>query len=75
MITNDATALRITHEVLYEVAKLAFSGELEEKRDELPFKMIPGPKAQFRCCIYKEREVIRQRIRLAGGKDSGQCQQ
>ena len=71
MITNDATALRITHEVLYEVAKLAFSGELEEKRDELPFKMIPGPKAQFRCCIYKEREVIRQRIRLAEGKTPG----
>ena len=68
MIKNDATILNIKHEVLYEVAKLAFAGELEEKKEELPFQMIPGPKARFRCCIYKEREIIRQRIRLAEGK-------
>lgn len=68
MVTNDATILRIKHDVLCEVAKLAWAGELEEKRDELPYKMFPGPQAQFRCCIYKEREIIRQRIRLAEGK-------
>lgn len=68
MVTNDATILRIKHDVLYEVAKLAWDGELEEKRDEIPYKMIPGPQAQFRCCIYKEREIIRQRVRLAEGK-------
>ena len=60
MVTNDATILHVKHEVLYEVAKLAWAGELEEKRDYLPYKMIPGPQAQFRCCIYKEREIIRE---------------
>jgi len=69
MITNDATILRIKHDVLYEVAKLAWEGKLDEEKDELPYRMIPGPQAQFRCCVYKEREIIRQRIRLA----SGQC--
>ena len=64
MISNDATILNIKHEVLYEVAKLAFAGTLEERKEELPFEMIPGPKARFRCCVYKEREVIRQRIAL-----------
>lgn len=68
MVTNDATILHVKHEVLYEVAKMAWEGELEQKRDEIPYKMIPGPQAQFRCCIYKEREVIRQRVRLAEGK-------
>ncbi|MGB8452331.1 MAG: 4Fe-4S dicluster domain-containing protein [Anaerocolumna sp.] len=58
----------IKQEVLYEVAKLAFRGELEEKKDVLPYELIPGPQAHFRCCIYKEREIIRQRIRLAEGK-------
>ncbi len=67
MVTNDATILHVKHEVLYEVAKLAWAGELEEKRDYLPYKMIPGPQAQFRCCIYKEREIIHQRVRLAEG--------
>ena len=71
MVSNDATILKIKHDVLYEVAKLAFDGELDDKKEELPFKMIPGPKANFRCCVYKEREVIRQRIRLAEGKCPG----
>ena len=68
MKTNDEALLKIKYNVLHEVAKLAFAGELEEKRDEIPFKLIPGPKAQFRCCVYKEREIIRQRVRLAEGK-------
>lgn len=67
MVTNDATILKIKHEVLYEVAKLAWEGKLEEGKDDIPYKMIPGPQAQFRCCIYKEREIIRQRVRLASG--------
>lgn len=68
MVTNDATLLHLKHEVLYEVAKLAWEGNLEDGREDLPYKMIPGPQAQYRCCIYKEREVIKQRIRLAEGK-------
>lgn len=68
MVTNDATLLRLKHDVLYEVAKLAWEGSLEEHREEIPYSMIPGPQAQFRCCIYREREIIRQRVRLAEGK-------
>ena len=67
MVTNDATVLLIKHEVLYQVAKFAWEGELAKGREEIPYSMIPGPQAQFRCCIYKEREIIRQRIRLAEG--------
>lgn len=67
MATNDATLLRITHQVLYEVAKLVWDGKIDEKRGEIPYHIIPGPKAQFRCCIYREREIIRERVRLAEG--------
>ena len=75
MLTNDATILKIKHEVLYEVAKLAYSGEFDEKKEDLPYKMIPGLKPKFRCCVYKEREIVRQRVRLAEGlcpNDNGQ---
>lgn len=68
MVTNDATVLRLKHDVLYEVAKMAWDGRLEDHKEEIPYKMIPGPQAQFRCCIYREREIIRQRARLAEGK-------
>lgn len=67
----DENVIKIKHEVLYEVAKLAFAGNLEEKRDHIATDLIPGPLPQFRCCIYKEREIIRQRVRLAEGKASG----
>ena len=68
MVTNDATILRLKHDVLYEVAKAAWEGNLDEKREQIPYSMIPGPQATYRCCIYKEREIIRQRVRLAEGK-------
>ena len=67
----DENVIRIKHDVLYEVAKHAFAGDLEETRDHIPMDMIPGPTPQFRCCVYKEREIIRQRIRLAEGKAPG----
>lgn len=42
MVTNDATILRIKHDVLYEVAKLAWNGELdEEHKAQVPYTIIP----------------------------------
>lgn len=67
----DENVIKIKHDVLYVVAKLAFADELEEKRDGIAQSLIPGPTPQFRCCIYKEREIIRQRVRLAEGKAPG----
>lgn len=56
-------------DILREVATMAFDETLsEEKASELPRKMIPGTRADFRCCVYKEREILRQRTRLAMGK-------
>ena len=67
MVTNDRNNFTLKARRTLQVAKLAWEGELEEKREEIPYQMIPGPQAQFRCCIYKEREIIRQRVRLAEG--------
>lgn len=54
MITNDATLLKVKHEVLYEVAKLAYDGKLNDERDNLPYKMVPGPQP-FSDVVYIER--------------------
>jgi len=64
----DENVIKIKHAVLREVAKLAFEGTLDAQRDHIAVRLIPGPTPQFRCCIYKEREIIRQRVRLAEGK-------
>lgn len=68
MLSRYSNVNDIKHEVLLRVSQLAFEGTLEEKRDEIPYEFIPGHKPTFRCCVYKEREIIRQRIRLAEGK-------
>ena len=66
MINGDAHILTYEHKVWEEVARLAWNGELDaEHKEELVYKLIPGPKPTYRCCVYKEREITRQRIRLS----------
>lgn len=57
----------IKYEVLKEVVKLTLEGNLKEKYKTIPKKIIPGPKPRTRCCIYKEREIIGERVKLAMG--------
>lgn len=69
----DGNVIKIKHDVLFEIAKLAFAGELEEQRDHLPLKLIPGPTPQFRCCISKSvrssaRESASQKAKLRDRK-------
>ena len=68
MLGSNSTIIDVKHEVLCEVAKHAYAGDLEEAREQIPYDIIPGPQANFRCCVYKEREIIRQRIRVAEGR-------
>ena len=67
MVTNDATILRIKHEILYEVAKLAWNDQLEDGRDDIPYKISPI-RRHSTAAVYTRREIVRQRIRLAEGK-------
>lgn len=59
----------IKYEVLRGVAELAVEGSLPEKLQELPEILSPGPKPRIRCCIHKERAIMKQRIKLATGGD------
>ncbi len=68
-INQEYTINNIRHVVLKRVAQLAYDNRLEEA-EYLPEKLMVGPKPNFRCCIYKEREVVRQRVRLAKGMSS-----
>lgn len=57
----------IKYEVLREVARLAMEGTLKEKIDTIPYIVDPGPEPRTRCCIYKEREITKDRVKLAMG--------
>ena len=70
MNTNDQGLHDLKHRVMLEVCRMAWDDCLtHEEREKVVKTMIPGPKPTLRCCIYKEREIIRGRIRLAMGID------
>jgi [FeFe] hydrogenase (group B1/B3) len=57
----------VKYEVLREVARYSFEGNLKEKKDFIPLVLNPGPEPRFRCCVYHEREVTKERIHMAQG--------
>lgn len=61
----DTKVQLIKYKVLREVARLAFEDQLLKRITELPKTIIPGSEATMRCCIYKERAIISERIKLA----------
>ena len=68
MITNDKGIVELKHHILREVCRLAWEDRLTaDNCERLVLEVIPGPQPQYRCCIYKEREIVRGRIRLAMG--------
>ena len=65
----DTNVQVVKYNVLKEVIRRAYEGGLEEAYYEIPKTICPGPKPQIRCCIYKERTIIQDRIKLAMGGD------
>ena len=65
MLHENDTIEEVKNEVLYHVAKAAFEGNLEKIEATLPYEILPGNKSRFRCCVHKEREIVRERIMLA----------
>ena len=70
MITNDKGIVDLKHFILREVCRLAWEDALTpENTEKITYEVSPGPKPSYRCCVYKEREIVRGRIMLAMGKN------
>lgn len=59
----DNHVQQIKYSVLKEVLKAELEDNLLNDLLNIPKKIIPGPKAETRCCIYKERAIISERIK------------
>ncbi len=68
----DTSVQLLKYRVLKEVIKYAHQGHLRDVYVTLPKIISPGPKAEIRCCIYKERAITQERIKIAmgGNKDN-----
>lgn len=69
MRTFETDVQLLKYRILKEVAVRAYEGHLMESYYEIPKIISPGPKATMRCCIYKERAIAQERVRLAMGGD------
>jgi len=48
-----------------EITERFLNGTLDSSLDEIAEKLVPGPKPATRCCIYKERHIIKERAKNA----------
>jgi hypothetical protein len=65
----DTSVQLMKYNVLRELVRRAYEGGLENAYIEIPKIISPGPKPQLRCCVYKERAILQERIRMASGGD------
>ena len=67
----DTKVQQLKYQVLREVAVSAWRDSLNEDVLDLPKKIMPGPKPTMRCCVYKERAILVERIKQAMGAEPG----
>ena len=65
----DTKVQHLKYKVLREVARLAWDGKLLENVMDIPGKLAPGKEATMRCCVYKERAILGERVKIAMGGD------
>ena len=61
----DTKIQHLKYKVLREVARYAWNGDLQENFIDIPKKIIPGKTPTMRCCVYKERAILTERVKLA----------
>ncbi len=68
----DTKVQFLKYKVLREVARHTWNNDLLDNITEIPKEIIPGKTPTMRCCVYKERAILSERIKIAmgGAKDN-----
>ena len=65
----DTKVQYLKYKVLREVARLAWNDTLLEHIMDIPKMLAPGKQPTMRCCVYKERAILSERVKVAMGGD------
>lgn len=65
----DTTVQQLKYEVIKELIRAYDRGLDKSIFRDIPMRIMPGPQASLRCCVYKERAILQERLRLAMGGD------
>ncbi|MBQ9449378.1 MAG: 4Fe-4S dicluster domain-containing protein [Acholeplasmatales bacterium] len=63
----DTKVQYLKYKVLREVAREAWAGRLPESAIDIPKTIVPGKVPTMRCCVYKERAILTERVKIAMG--------
>ena len=61
----DTRVQHLKYKVLREVARKAWAGTLYEEAIDIPKIIVPGKIPTMRCCVYKERAILGERVKIA----------
>ncbi len=65
----DTKVQHLKYKVLREVARHAWDDSLLEHVLDIPEEIMPGNTPTMRCCVYKERAILAERVKIAMGGD------
>ena len=65
----DTKVQHLKYKVLREVARQAWNDTLLDNIFKIPSIIVPGKTPTMRCCVYKERAILQERVRIAMGGD------
>lgn len=63
----DTKVQHLKYKVLREVARQAWAGTLLQNMLDIPKIIVPGKIPSMRCCVYKERAILAERVKIALG--------
>lgn len=63
----DTKVHHLKYKVLREVARQAWAGTLLENVLDIPKIIVPNTTPTMRCCVYKERAILAERVKIAMG--------
>ncbi|MBQ8035833.1 MAG: 4Fe-4S dicluster domain-containing protein [Proteobacteria bacterium] len=66
----DTKVQHLKYKVLREVARQAWAGTLLQNMLDIPKIIVPGKIPTMRCCVYKERAILAERVKIAIGGNS-----
>lgn len=66
----DTEVQCLKYKVLYWVSKYEWEDTLRQNIFSIPKNIVPGNVPTMRCCVYKERAILEERVKLALGGDS-----
>ena len=65
----DTKVQYLKYKVLREVARQAWNDTLFDNLLDIPKTLVPGNEPTMRCCVYKERAILAERVKIAMGGD------